>query len=999
MKFKIQISRFKKNDISFSIPRVGMVLMLLTALVICRPASAQYYSWGADAPSFRWKSIGGDSYRVIYPDTLGHVAHRAAYYISAVQPSISYGFRFGAIPDMPFVIHPENFESNGLTMWLPKRIEYLAIPAESDYAMPWYKHLAAHEYRHAVQYNNLNRGVVRVLSWFLGQQGATVGLLFMPLWALEGDATLFETQVSTYGRGLQPSFTLTYRALGPELLSRRNPDKWFCGSYRDYVPNHYNLGYQLVSYSYERYGDNLWSEIGRYGVRNPYVFFTVHTALKKYAGTTVNRLFRDTFTELNDLWAAADTITDSGRRISPPAKLYTQYEYPQYLPDGRILSLKYDLAHTHRFVQTDMTDGAEILLRHTGLVSSRPANDGRRVWWTEYRRSKLFEERVNSRLCFMDLDDGKIHSVPHLCNVLYPTPAGDSLAWIEYRVDGRYMLAVAPCEAPTKYAQKILLPQDKEIHGLAWDNVTRRFYVLVTDDSGMWIAELAADGSLSHVTDGAYITLSNLRAGGGRLYFGSIASGKDEVHMIDLCDTGQNRITRSRYGAFAPAPSADGSTVVMTQYARDGYHLAVQSVDAEHLLEVPQSKVPVNVVNPARRKWDVVNLDTVRFTAADSAASEKRHPARPFRRTANMFNIHSWMPVSLDIFNAIDEHSTTLNLGATVMSQNLLSTMQAYASYGWNCDEGSMVMTGIRYNGLGMRLSADFKYGGAQQIYSLSVTDKEGNVEDQPLPQSDRYWSLSAGVSLPLVFDCGYHVRQLSLSAGWNFSNGMIANIDRLRFDEETGKAVNLQTIGYSRGVHKLSFVAGFSDNVRMSHRDFLPRWGYATVAEYALNPTNRLFSDMILLYGRVYLPGVALHHSLSLAATWQTSVGGLRNDGTPILGYKSSQLIPEGYSSADIAADNYAAVSAMYRLPVWYPEGGIPAVLYISRVRLGAGFGYARFDYAGSVRRLWSYGVEAVLDMNLLRLPAAGSTSLTLKLFRTRHGRTSFSVGFGLPF
>lgn len=67
-----------------------------------------------------------------------------------------------------------------------------------------------------------------------------------------------------------------------------------------------------------------------------------------------------------------------------------------------------------------------------------------------------------------------------------------------------------------------------EIHGLAWDDATRGYYVIVTDDSGMWLGRIDGDG-VHPVTEGAYITLSNLRAGGGRLYFGSIASGRDEA--------------------------------------------------------------------------------------------------------------------------------------------------------------------------------------------------------------------------------------------------------------------------------------------------------------------------------------------------------------------------------------------------------------------------------------------------------------------------------------
>ena len=106
-------------------------------------------------------------------------------------------------------------------MWLPKRVEFLTSPAIDSYSMPWYKQLVAHEYRHAVQYNNLNRGVIKGLSYVLGQQGSTVGLLLLPIWLIEGDAVQMETQMSSFGRALQPSFTMEYRALGDAVRSRR----------------------------------------------------------------------------------------------------------------------------------------------------------------------------------------------------------------------------------------------------------------------------------------------------------------------------------------------------------------------------------------------------------------------------------------------------------------------------------------------------------------------------------------------------------------------------------------------------------------------------------------------------------------------------------------------------------------------------------------------------------------------------------------------------------
>ena len=222
--------------------RLVAILLLVGALCCVHRASAQYYTWGSDPVGLKWRTMRSRDVRVIYPDTAANIARHTLFYIRTVQPDISYGFTHGPMR-IPFVIHPENFQSNGLVMYLPKRVEFLSSPAIDGYSMPWLKQLVAHEYRHAVQYNNLDRGVIRALSYVLGQQGSTIGLLCMPIWAMEGDAVMSETMHSSFGRGLQPSFSMAYRAMGSVGRDRRNIDRWFCGSYRDYIPDHYELGY------------------------------------------------------------------------------------------------------------------------------------------------------------------------------------------------------------------------------------------------------------------------------------------------------------------------------------------------------------------------------------------------------------------------------------------------------------------------------------------------------------------------------------------------------------------------------------------------------------------------------------------------------------------------------------------------------------------------------------------------------------------------------------
>ena len=68
--------------------------------------------------------------------------------------------------------------------------------------------------------------------------------------------------------------------------------------------------------------------------------------------------------------------------------------------------------------------------------------------------------------------------------------------------------------------------------------------------------------------------------------------------------------------------------------------------------------------------------------------------------------------------SAVDEHVIELNLGATLLSQNLLSNTEAYASYGWNRREGSIWRLGARYFGLGVHFDLSAAYGGDQIFYA-----------------------------------------------------------------------------------------------------------------------------------------------------------------------------------------------------------------------------------------------------------------------------------------
>lgn len=967
-------------------------------------AAAQYYSWGSDAP-MRWSTVRLGEATVILPDTAMRTGRAALFYANRIHGDVGYGFTHGPLR-MPYVVHPENFEANGLTMFLPKRIELRTVPDPENYATPWIKHLVAHETRHAVQYNNLNRGLFRVLRIVAGEQSPTVALLCMPLWAMEGDAVLFETAISSFGRGLQPSFSMGYRAMervGTDRSGTRyrsNPDKWFCGSYRDYIPDHYQLGYQLNAYAYERYGENIWDKIIARAVRRPYYFATTHTGLKKYYGTSVRQLFRDTFDALQAHWDSLPQPPESARPlVELPDDNYTTYRWPLPAGDSLLLAVKSDLGRSARFVLLDLATGREREVARCGLLSSRPVLQGQRVWWTEYRASKLFPERVNSQLCYLDLDAAKVrpHTVDSLRNVLYPAVEGAALFWAEHTPDGCYAVA-------DTRGNRVELPFGTEIHGLAWDERTQARYALVTDDAGMWIARVERNG-LHPVTEPTYSTLADLRSDNdGQLYFGSIFSGKDEAYRLDLmrASAPPMQLTESRYGAFAPAPLPGGKAAVVTVYDRKGYRPALQPLDS--LRPAVWSELPENRVSLHAPHWPVVNLDTVQFTPDEQRRQEAAAPSRHYRKALHALHVHSWLPVAFDPYEAIDDHHIQPNFGATILSQNRLSNTDAFASYGWSRDEGSLLRAGLRYSGWGVRLGFYASYGGSPMVYRLSAPDPDSDGRRlQPLPKAETYYSFEAKASLPLLFQRGYHTRRLTLSAGWNFSNGQTADLGAIRYNAE-GEIANLDEIGYRRGLHKLQFGISLSDQVLMAYRDFLPRFAWQLQANYAVNPANPDFSQLIAGYGHLYLPGFAPHHSIKLAAAGQTSVGGAKfAPGYHPLTYRASALIPTGFASSAIQADRYRAVGLDYQLPVAYPDGGIRSLLYVKRIRLNFGGQFARFRVpAGSrmaLRDLWSVGGDLIFDCNFLRLPASGTTPVKLSVYRPSNGKWWFGGSVGLPF
>ena len=621
-------------------------VVLLFCALLPSVASGQYYDWGRSPQGMRWMQAKLPSGKVVFPDYYSDNAARVARYLDTIRPSISYGFEYAPLK-MPVVLHTENFVANGMAMWAPKRIELEMIPDAQPFAEPWLKHLVTHEYRHAVQYGNLYRRFMKGLGYVLGQQAGFVSSVLVPVWFLEGDAVMAETQMSSFGRALQPSFTVEYRAYLTEGKQRFPLDKWFCGSYRNYIPDHYQFGYQLVAWSRERYGDDMWSRVADYGARRPYTILTTKWALRKYYRTSVNRIARSTLDDLTRFWRSQPVEPNSASILPTPLTSYTVYRSPMRLDGSTLLALKKDMDRPNRLVAVDLATGRERRIAWTGSVNTPPVLGDSVIYWSEYRSSTLWEQRVFSVACRYDLRTGRRKTLRKRGNALYPTPLpGGRLVTVGYDYTGQYLLDRGD-------GRRFPFPRTMSVHGLAYDSLTRTLAFIGLDDEGMSIGAIDPEsGAIRTLLKPSYVSIYNLRAGAGLLSFNSIQSGKDEIHLYDLRAGRQYRLSRSRYGSLSPsAPEAD-SLYYFTTYTLDGYRLSTQRATAGSLVEVEYSELPVDRVNPPRRKWDVMNIDTVDVSFEFAEGT----PVKRFRKGTHLFNVHSWAPWDFDPVKVTSEN-------------------------------------------------------------------------------------------------------------------------------------------------------------------------------------------------------------------------------------------------------------------------------------------------------------------------------------------------------
>ncbi len=972
-----------------------IVAVLASLLLSMGVGSAQYYDNGASPHWLRWQSIEGDSVRVIAPDLYEGAARRALFYADSTRSSVDYGLGYG-LGTVPLVIHPLNSLSNGLSIWAPRRVEISGMPSIGGYATTWLRHLAVHEMRHTAQYAALNRNTVRGLYYLLGEQGLLLASGLMPFWWIEGDATDAETQLNTFGRALQPSFTMHYRAVGRDILEG-NIDPWFSGSYTMEVPSHYELGYQLVTTANTLADRYVWADVVDYASRHPYTIFATEIAMRRRLGHSTTELFRATFERLNDHWDSLPERHDSATKLDgpTPSDQYVTYQYPLWADSNTIVALRTTLDSSTRFVAIDATSGTERELFAVGYVSTRPALVGDRLYWTEHTQLSSFAQDMGSVLWSSTLDGReKQNPIGRKTIALYPTDFGGQLAYVRYNPESTYTI-VCPSGEHT-------LPEGVEVHGLAADG--QWLYYLTTEFGGMAIWRIRpTEWQRELVKHPSATTLSHLVTHSGKLYFGSIGSGYDEVHCWDIASSTESRLTTSQYGSFWGSPSPDGTRLALATYDRRGYHPAVaDNISIEQLN--PSQQMPLNVVNPPVYEWaDVVKVDKIEASPMALAESEQRYPAKRYPKGAHLLNIHSWAPVYFRPDQVMSGNLGDVGLGVSVVSQNLLNT--ALTTIGYRYDGRHNLLANFKYVGLPVKLELGARVdNGSVGLYPVQGMIMENgdylgyfdHTEQIKPPVAPRgYASVYAKGSLPLILGHSHWTTVVTPTIEISATNNMVYNPDR-----------------YKGGTFRSGMVASaatlqWNSYTRQAKRNLQPRWGIAAIAGVGKALTWEVETPLTVgLYGRVQTPGLGLNDGFTLRASYQNILGNGPVNYAVNLGWMSVRGAAHFEDTAYVLPDNQVGASVEYCTPLCYPNVGLEGIVLLKRLSLslfgetlmaGANYKDGGWGYKGP----WSVGANLVADTAWLRLPEQGDLGLRLSCyFVSGHlHRPVFSAGASVAF
>ena len=782
-------------------------------LVICSlflgSVACYAQNFGGFPPSEHWQQINTDTARIIFSPAAQAQALRIAQLVhtAAADTPVTIG---SGLKKINIVLHSHTTEANGYVALGPFRSEYYLIPGANIFEfgnLPWYENLAVHEYRHVQQYNNFYKGLTKVFTVFGGHNGrALANALTIPDWFFEGDAVYAETAFTGMGRGRQPLFLSAYNSLWQEgrnysWMKLRN------GSYKDYVPDHYPLGYLLVNYGYLKYGPAFWKDVTNNASRFNGFFYPFQKAVTHYSHEDFKKFRNDAIQFYKNGVPEQKFITRD--------KTVTNYYYPQPIGNDSLLYLKESYRSLPAFYIIDKRGEHRLKLRSITMENWFRYASGKLVY-TTFGTSRRWSLTDYSDIVLMDVGTRHEKQLTHKSR--YFTP--------DLSTDGKQLIAVAFNDS-LQTALHLLRSDDGGVLKKFISN-TGAFFVhpKFINVHEIVVGVRSPDGLLSlqkfnlnDSTSDMLIAPQKSAIGdpsvhGDTLFFTASFSGNDDLYAFALTDKHLYQLTSGKTGNYSPAVFKD--SLVWSAFTTMGLQLqkralkdmlwlpVVLSTSEKESTPFKVAAAPINILKtPAARNFDI----------------------HKYSKATGLLNVHSWDP-GLDIY-----------------SNNILNTLATTAYYRYNESENAHIV------------GVTAAYGGFFPVLSVGVEETFNRhiqtVERTVIANENES---SIGYSIPLNFTKGKTIKGLTFGSSFVFKNF-----------QPVGESKNIILKEQWQYLHH--FIS-WTQQLQQARQHIYPKLGYSTILHYRHRIDG--FGYQASGNAALYLPSFSKTHSIVLTGSFQ---------------------------------------------------------------------------------------------------------------------------------
>ncbi|HHP7242433.1 MAG TPA: hypothetical protein ACFCUD_12205 [Cyclobacteriaceae bacterium] len=927
------------------------VVVYCLSIALSSQLSGQSYPLGLNPASLNWKQIDTEAVEVIFPENAESQAQRVANLAQVLYDSNYYSL--GPKKNkVSIILQNQTVRSNGFVTIGPYRSEFFTNPPQyGTLGNNWIDLLAIHEYRHIEQFNNTKRGIPGVVSILFGQTAwaATAGMA-LPRWFWEGDAVFYETALTRGGRGRLPEFENRYRALLASHDKVPGYEKASATSLKQFVPNHYNLGYLMTTSLRGGEGENIWNTVVKDAVEYDGVFYPLSNSLKSITGSRTPKLYRETFKKLQDQWKneLKDKEITTGKTISDqPKKTFINYHNPTFIEEGLLVVEKAGFNQIPTFYLLN-EDGTEKKLFHPGFYDDDNAvlnyNHGKLIW-TQRTFDERWANENYSVIMQYDLHTKEKKQLTKNTRYFAPDWSPDGLRIVAVHSPDNYNFEIHVLDRFGTLLKR--LPFDKDYH-YAFPTWMDDEQILVVVRKGEENAVARIDLSKGNMELLTAFQTENISYPVYRepyVIYNSFYNGTDNIYAYDLNKSKHFQITSTRFGATQPDVSPSGRMLTYAEYTARGY-------DVKKMPFKPAEWKPVESRHP---------FDFIEPLAIDNGIMDKVPDKNYEIADYNSFEglvLHSWTPAFIPP-----------NAGITVRADNKLTTMSASAFYNYNNNEnvgtyGATVTYGGWYPAL------EVEYSRSDRDRDIPVYQEAPGTEDSiSVPIVTNAWTenvFSIGAALPFNLTGDHFFRKF-----WITNSYQLINVDYDNDQPGTDETF---------GAWELEL--DFFNLRRMALQQLKPRFGQSI----NLNYQTTLGSDFnashsLTLRSIFYFPGLFRNHSFFINADYQSEPFASEYK------FRDNFFYARGYGS--VVHDRVNRFGFNYSLPLLYPDIPIGPLFFIKRVSSNFFFDISEstidplnssaltaisprtFDlqFSFNDRRFRSAGVEVSFDFRFIRL------------------------------